>query len=415
MTVPPAVEAPEPPRGGSWLLGICMGMSNVLGYAFVLVLSRALGPEEFGAFTALNNSALFLTLPMGAFQVVVATHQARGMHHRSGIGMASAAGLLLAAATLALSPLITRAFHLESMLPVVLVAAMMPAFMVTGACQGLLLGHRRFASLAAVYLSIAVARLVAAVVAAVTGAGVTGVFGWLLLAAWVPAGLAVLLAGRHVQRWWRVDWVLLRQVVTSNGALAVLMAMTSTDVLLARHLLPALEAGTYSFAGLFGKVVFWGTQFVALALVPAASVAAGRAGRRAVLRALSVVAALGALVTAAVAIDPERLVEVLGGAPYAGATDLLTPFALVGTAWAVCQVLVYAEMAQARHGLAVFALAATAAAAGVVWVWAHHSATQVLVTYGVTALIVALAGVARAWSPGTGEGSGLDRSAGPQH
>ena len=50
----------------------------------------------------------------------------------------------------------------------------------------------------------------------------------------------------------------------------------SADVLLARHLLTAHDAGAYAFAGLFGKVVFWGTQFVALTLVPVASRGAGR-------------------------------------------------------------------------------------------------------------------------------------------
>ena len=88
------------------------------------------------------------------------------------------------------------------------------------------------------------------------------------LAAWAPALMSLWLARRHVQRWRRLEMGLVRELLTSNGTLAVLLAMTSTDVLLARHLLTAHDAGAYAFAGLFGKVVFWGTQFVALAVVP---------------------------------------------------------------------------------------------------------------------------------------------------
>ncbi|MCW4600572.1 oligosaccharide flippase family protein [Janibacter hoylei] len=286
-----------------WLLGVCMGLSNVLGYAFVLLVSRSLGPADFGAFSAVNNTAIFLSLPASAFQVVVAAHQARGHAHRSGIGLSLVVGGTLALLTVALAPFVAHAFHLGSPAAMVLVALMMPAYTLTGAAQGLLLGHRRFAALAAVYVAISSARVLSAIAAAATGAGVVGVFGWLVLAAWAPALMSLWLARRHVQRWRRLEMGLVRELLTSNGTLAVLLAMTSTDVLLARHLLTAHDAGAYAFAGLFGKVVFWGTQFVALTLVPVAS---RGAGRRPVFAALGLVLGLGAVGILVVGVVPEQ-------------------------------------------------------------------------------------------------------------
>lgn len=406
MTVGDA-EGSTPPRGGagSLALGVGMGLSNILGYAFVLVVSRSLGPADFGAFSAVNNASLFLALPASAFQVVVAAHQARGESERTGIGLSLGVGTVLAVLAVALSPVAADAFHLGSTLPVLLVAAMLPAFMLTGAAQGLLLGHRRLGALAAVYVTMALARVLAAVVAMLLGAGVSGVFAWMLLAAWVPAGLGLALAAGHIGagRWW--DAGLGRELLTSNGTLAVLLAMTSTDILLARHFLEAESAGAYAFAGLFGKVVFWGTQFVALALVPQASVEAmsspgTRVARGPIARALGLVLVLGAAATAVVAVVPRFLVTALGGADYGAAAGLLVPFTLLGTLWAMCQVLLFAEMARGGRALTVVALGVTALGVVVVWLWAHTTPGHLLATYATAAALVVLAGAARSLTRG---------------
>lgn len=387
-----AAEKTSPVGSGGWLLGACMGLSNVLGYAFVLLISRSLGPADFGAFSAVNNTAIFLSLPASAFQVVVAAHQARGHAHRSGIGLSLLVGGFLTVLTVLLAPVITHVFHLDSPAPVILVALMMPAYTLTGAAQGLLLGHQRFEALAAVYVAISVARVVSAVIAAALGAGVAGVFGWLLLAAWAPTLMALWLARSHIQRWRRFELGLVRELLTSNGTLAVLLAMTSTDVLLARHLLSAHDAGAYAFAGLFGKVVFWGTQFIALTLVPVAS---RNAGRRPTCGALGLVVCLGALTSLVVAVAPTHLVTLLGGSDYLDAADLLLAFTALGTLWALCQVLLFAEMARGHRGLTVVALASTACGAGAVLLLDVDSVTGIVSTYAVAAGVVVVMGSAR--------------------
>lgn len=389
-----------------WLLGVCMGLSNVLGYAFVLLVSRSLGPADFGAFSAVNNTAIFLSLPASAFQVVVAAHQARGHAHRSGIGLSLVVGGTLALLTVALAPFVAHAFHLGSPAAMVLVALMMPAYTLTGAAQGLLLGHRRFAALAAVYVAISSARVLSAIAAAATGAGVVGVFGWLVLAAWAPALMSLWLARRHVQRWRRLEMGLVRELLTSNGTLAVLLAMTSTDVLLARHLLTAHDAGAYAFAGLFGKVVFWGTQFVALTLVPVAS---RGSGRRPVFAALGLVLGLGAVGILVVGVVPEQLVRVLGGTEYLDAAGLLPAFTALGTLWALCQVLLFAEMARGHRGLTVVALVGTLVGAGALLLGDVTTVSPVVGTYAGVAALVALMGSARLVLRGGEPGAEVDR------
>ena len=63
------------PKSGA-ALGITMALANVLSYVFVLVLSRALGPADFGGFSALSAYGIVLSVPAGALQVIVARHVA---------------------------------------------------------------------------------------------------------------------------------------------------------------------------------------------------------------------------------------------------------------------------------------------------------------------------------------------------
>ncbi|MEO8749238.1 MAG: hypothetical protein ABI384_02475, partial [Allobranchiibius sp.] len=60
------------------LLGVAMGISNALGYLLVLLLSRTLGPADFGGYTALSTFGVLLAIPAGAFQVVIARRVAGG-------------------------------------------------------------------------------------------------------------------------------------------------------------------------------------------------------------------------------------------------------------------------------------------------------------------------------------------------
>lgn len=396
-TFDPAGSSADRSPTSRWVLGLSMAVGNVLGYAFVLLVSRGLGPAQFGAFTAVNTTALFLTLPAGAFQIVVAARQVRAGPRPHGVGLALAVGAAMTGLTLLATPWLTGAYHLASPAPLVLVALMLPAFFVTGAAQGLLLGHGRLGALAVVYLAIAVTRVAAALAATVLETGVTGVFACLLVAAWVHALLGLALCAPLVSRWRRIDTGLLRELLTSNGTLAVLLAMTSTDLLLARHLLAPDAAGAYAFAALFGKVVLWGTQFVALAAVPGASAAreAAAAGEqlRSTLRALGLVLVLGAGVTVLVGLVPDLAVSVGGGPQYADAGGLLVPFALVGTTWAMCQVLLLTEVAGGGHRLTLVALGSTAAAAGVVWFSPEPTALGLVVAYGTAAAAVVLLGV----------------------
>ncbi len=381
-------------------LGAAMGLANVMSYVFVALVSSTLGPEDFGGFSALNTYGILLAMPAGAFQVVVARRQTprdrEDGRHLTGLLPSLGVGILLAVATIAIAPLLRDLLRLESAWAVVWMALMLPPMTMTGALQGVLLGRESYGPLSLIYIATAATRLAAAGCAVLWSFGVTEVFAAISLASLATAGFALLCTRDHLGSGSRAPRLaeLLVDLVRSNVALAGLMAISSVDVVLARTVLDDHSSGAYALSALFGKVVFWGTQFVALTIVPSVAGAAGRSAVRATLhRSALAVLAIGAVVALVCRLVPDLLVALSGGAAFAEAEPLLVYSALIGTMWAVSQVWLFAGMSQGRHLMTVAVWVGAAVQSVLVLTWLDDSPYEVLAAVGGTAAVVALVGL----------------------
>lgn len=406
-------------------LGLAMGLANVMGYVFVALVSASLGPADFGGFSALNTYGVLLAMPAGAFQVVIARRQTRA--HRqadrqvTGLTTSTTVGIVLAAATIATAPLLSDVLRLDTAWSVVWMALMLPPMTATGAIQGVLLGREAYGRLSVVYLVTASTRVLAAVAAVGWNFTVAEVFAATFVASAMTLAVALVLSRHALVPGARAPRALevISDLVRSNIALAGLMALSSLDVVLARTVLSDHDSGSYALAALFGKVVFWGTQFVALAVVPAVADASGGGQVRATLhRSALGVLAIGAAVALVCAILPGPLVALSGGSAYVDAEPLLVWTAVTGTLWAVVQVWLFAGMSRGDHLMTVVVWAAAAAQCALVLLWLNDSPYQVIATVGGTAAVVALVGLMRVpkgestpgpESPETTEALGLAR------
>lgn len=395
-------SVPSGPRRGALmgvLLGVSMGLANVLSYLFVVVLSRSLGPEDFGGYSAMSTYGILLTIPAGAFQVVVARHLASGVR-TSGVRLALAIGMTLAAGTALVSPLLAGAFHLPSAWAAALLGLTLVPMTATGAFQGVLLGRHRLHGLSVLYIVTAGGRLVAAVVAAVLGLGVTQVFGLLLLASAVAAGWG----------WWSCRDLLpdlpgtapglAGELLRSNTTLAAFMALTNVDVLLARHFLNPHDSGGYALASTFGRAVCWATQFLALLIVPRMQRAHAS---RALLRASGLVLGLGLAVLALVSAAPTFWIRLAGGQEYVDFAHLAVACVALGICWALAQVWLFSEMGGSSGVLGALTWVVLAVQVAVISLWLHGSAAQILTVCGIGALIIAVTGLVRVLLGGTPE------------
>lgn len=411
---PDAAEATsEAPSGrGSVVLAVAMGLGNLLSYVFVLILTRALGPAAFGAYSALITLGIVLVIPAGALQVVIARRWAHPSLRSSGLGLAVRVGVALSVATMLASPGVDALFHLGGFAPTIAMAFMLLPMTLTGAYQGVLLGSGAIARLAALYVVTAATRVAGALGCAAAGANVTEVFVVMALTAWCAAAFGLWASRDALVGVGAGSDGLAREMWRSNSTLAAFTALTNVDVVLVRHFLAPETSGAYGLASTFARAMCWGTQFLALLIVPrlaassasASSVDSGantRAtnGTRALWRAAGFVIALG--VTGCVVgslLDADAVVASVGGHAFDGNGSLVIACLALGTVWALAQLWLFSQMAgdDTRLGMLTWVMVAVELVAG--WLWWHDSVWQVVTLAAVCAGVVVVAGAWRSRS-----------------
>ncbi|NYJ74813.1 oligosaccharide flippase family protein [Allobranchiibius huperziae] len=376
------------------LLGIAMGVSNALGYLLVLMLSRTLGPEDFGGYSALSTFGVLLAIPAGAFQVVIARRIAGSARHEvtTGLRLASGVSVALFAATSLLSPALRDVFHLSSAWSAVLMGSMLVPMTLTGCFQGILLGSHRLRALSALYVVTAVTRLIAALVATIEGFSVVEVFAAMLLAAVATALVGAALCRAELRGIAGGGHGLAAEMLRSNSTLAALTALTSIDVLLARHYLSQHNSGGYALASTFGRAICWGTQFIALIVVPRMR---GAGATRTLLKASGLVLGIGLVGLAVVSISPSFWVRVAGGGQYADYGHVAQACVVLGIAWALAQIWLFSEMGAGEHLLGALTWGAVVVEALAVTLRWHDSAVQIVTVCTVCAMAIAVAGLVR--------------------
>lgn len=312
--------------------------------AQMLVVSRLLGPVQFGGFGALAVILLVGSTTMAATQVVVARHVASGRSAQHvGTAAVSVVGIAAGMVTALSAPFVAGQLHLSSTRGLLLVGASFLPMTLTGAQLGLLQGAERHTRLGALYVISTATRVGGAIAGAALGR--TAEATTLGIALGAVAGAAAghfLLVGQP-------PWggreegagAFLAEVGHAAHALIALYTLTNLDVLLARVQLDAHDAGLYAAGALISRAVFFLPQAILVAAFPRMVAGSRTAQRQAVLA----VAGLGLLAAAAVAALPSQVVLIMAGAEYAGVADQAWLFALAGAGFGVVQVLLYARMA----------------------------------------------------------------------
>ncbi|HEX6887293.1 MAG TPA: oligosaccharide flippase family protein [Candidatus Nanopelagicales bacterium] len=330
---------------GTALVGIGLVISQLIAMLQMLVVSRMLGPEQFGVFGAMAVILLLGSTCLGATQVVVSRHVASGGSERHiGAWLVLVVGLVAFAITAVLAPLISAVLDLSDVVGVILVGATFVPFAVTGAQLGLLQGAERHTRLGALYVVSTGARVAGAILGAAIGGTADAALLGLTLGATVGA-----IAGQFMlvgQPSWDAHGEegprrFLTDVAHAAHALIALYALTNIDVLIARAQLPAYDAGLYAAGALVNRAVFFLPTAILVAAFPRMVAGARNAQRQAVFA----VAGLGLLASAIVALLPNLVIGIMAGEQFLAVAPEAWIFALAGAGFGVVQVLLYARMA----------------------------------------------------------------------
>lgn len=345
---------------GASAIAIAVGVMNVTSYVYTIVASAQLGPRPFGAFAALMNVLLVVSVLSLGLQATaarrIATHPDQvpvieAAMRRVGRQGAIYLGLLC----LLLAPLINKVLRLDSLPVAALVAVAVVPMTIMGAQAGVLQGERRWLPLSLVYLANGVPRLLLgtalilwsptetmAMLGAVISAFAPVVVGAIALRHRPDRGAAD--TGHHTAR---SVW---SETLHNSQALLAFFALSYVDVIVARNVLDSHNAGLYAGGLILVKAVMFLPQFVVVLAFP--SMGTEHARRPALVKSLTAVAVVGVLGALATFVLSGLAVLFIGGNAYHDIQHELWAFALVGTVLSMLQLLVYSVLArQARRSV----------------------------------------------------------------
>lgn len=358
-------------RGG-WSLVIATTGINGLNFLFHVLISRLLGPSDYGALGAVLNVISVLAVPLGAVQLAVtqavvsdARKSRRSLRSLTVKAMLWGVGAMVA--VWVLSPLIDAFLNLKSPVTDLALGFWVPLAVVTAVLQGALLGEMRYVPVAvASFFGGGALRLASGAMLVSAGFGLEGAVAATVLGQAFTAAVLILVArreifasGRHPVR------ISLRDAVLSIAALAGYTTLTGIDTFLARHYLTPVAAGRYAAAAIAGHIaLFLPGALVTVAFPRLVSAnAAGHSTRKTLAETLGLVTVIGLAAFAVLAAVPGLVVDVLFGPRFVEAARIVGVIGLISVLLGIIGLLTYFHVAR-RSVAALYSWAGVAA----VWV-----------------------------------------------
>ncbi|MBC2934426.1 lipopolysaccharide biosynthesis protein [Nocardioides sp. zg-1228] len=339
--------------GGSGQIAVAMLLMNLATYGFTMTAARIIGPVPYGAFFALMNLVMIISVVMLGLQATAARRISSDPAHvgqieREILRVSLRASLLLGAVLLMGAPLLNTLLDLDSLPTAVLAAFAAVPMTMTGAQAGILQGERRWRELAVLYVLSGVPRLLVGVVLILWQPTEFMAFLGVTIGFYAPFlyGLAVLRHGRvsgetHERHGFGP---IIKEAVVNSQALFAYFALTNVDMLVGRSVLDSHDSGLYAAGLIVSRAVMFLPQFVVVVAFPSMSTSRNRS--RALAGSLLLVGGLGGACVLATAVLPDLVLVFAGGGDYEEVRSLLWVFALLGTCMAVLQLLVYSVLAR---------------------------------------------------------------------
>jgi O-antigen/teichoic acid export membrane protein len=320
--------------------------ANLLNYAFHFIVSRRLGPDQYGTLTALIAIAALVGVIGSALNGVAVQEAARlWVDHRDddigafvryaapaafGVAAVVAAGILIA--SLALAPYL----HIEQWDLWIAFAAYCAANVFASFLRGCAQGAHRFRYFAASLIGEAIVKLIVAVALVSAGWHVLGALAGFVAGITFAAGVLVPpFIARTQSRTYDVSehsrMRLGGESLKVLGVGACTAALMFIDTIFAKHQLSGDEAGYYGAAGTIARIIPYGVGLIGLVLMPKAA-AAHHASRESLSRLLTIAFGAGLLVTGVVVAllvgAPNLVIAASYGARFEASIPLLRLYAI---------------------------------------------------------------------------------------
>ena len=253
--------------------------ANVINYIYHLLMGRILGPIDYGSLASIYSLIYVVAIvPIStSFAIVKFISQAKDKKERGYIywvlkkfvfWVAVVASLVL----LVISPWVAQYLKIDEFASVVMIAPMTFLLLMILTNQAAMQGLLRFIGVVGPGFSSALGKLLFGLFFVALGFSVNGAVFGILLALIVTYFLSVWLRGNlfdekakagsfSIQKFLHYAFPVLIQALAFT-------AFFTVDVLLAKHFLPAFEAGIYAALSTLGKVIYFAAQPITAAMFP---------------------------------------------------------------------------------------------------------------------------------------------------
>lgn len=392
-------------QGGLAFFVASIGLS-LSNFIFHIVISRLLGPSNYGALGALLNVVLLLAVPLGAVQAIITRTEAACNNGKSqGIGVRAAVirsflvGAIFTVLFIALAPFLTSYLHLSSIWFVVISSGWILPALIGAILQGVLMGRLRFRPVSvAMILGGGIARLGFGVALVEMGFGLQGAIAATVLSQIVATSILFFpLISEFIHSKKQSVGIGFKGSILTLTALVGYWVIATEDTVLARHFLSAHDAGWYAAAATAGRIALFLPGAIALIAFPKFSQDKGRGelARQTLRWSLAITALLGLSTALVLLVIPSFVVSILFGSNYLGAVGAVMILGFEAAGLGMAALLTYFHLARESYNALYGWLGAAIAFIGINIF--HHSITQIafvmLISIGVVVIVLFITAV----------------------
>lgn len=265
-------------------------IAGVTNYLFHVVMSRSLGPVDYGVLYSLLSLFMILAFPLSTVQMVLTKYVAvyRGEGKDSQIRYLYSdffkklglAGLVLMALFVIFSGGVGAYLQISAKTPIILLGLFTFVSFLMPVVLGMLQGMEHFFHLSLNQAVGAVSKLILAVGLVAMGFQVNGAIGACVLSGFVTFFFAWIPIRKFLNQHQPVKVTSRKEVyqffIPVFGALSFYGLLAYQDVVLVKHWFAPELAGTYAMAALLGKAFLFPAQSLAMAMFPKVSQAHAR-------------------------------------------------------------------------------------------------------------------------------------------
>jgi O-antigen/teichoic acid export membrane protein len=372
--------AAHPLARGSAIVLVGSTLANIGAYAYHLVVGRMLGPVSYGELASLFSFSYLLNVPSLVLQTVLTKYIA-GFRANNEVGKAKSLGyetmkwLTVVAVggvlvVLPLTGILADFLHIAHPVSILFMYLTSALWIVTVVQTSLLQGFQLFTAAMIMTNVTTVLRLIGGVIGATMGVAetvisgfVTGLIGF--GAYFIP--LRFVYSSKA-----KASGISKKEFVSySAPSLITMLGITSlysTDILLAKHFLPPVEAGYYAALSVMGKIVYFASSSVSYVLFPVVAERTQQqtASRNLVLMAMLSVCVVSFGISVGYFLFPRIALGFLFGASYYPAAPFVGWMGIFLSFYSLCYVLIMTLLGRGKTGVWIFVAAASVVQIGAI-------------------------------------------------